>query len=373
MSEKRILLMHISKVSGHRQAALAITKALEELGQGIKVRNIDAFNYANPRLEKLVNRLYMGVIKGMPRLWDYLYDNQEVYKRVEQMRTIIYRYSEKKIKELFDNFQPDVVVCTQAFPCGMVADYKQRYKVDIPLVGILTDYAPHMYWLNDRVNIYVVPSLEIKQRLKEKRIPEERLRVLGIPIDPDFQKPINREENFRNFGLNAEEPVILLMGGGQGLGPIKQIARALEQLSLAIQLIVVCGTNRTLYRWFRKNKANFTKPILLMGYTQKIPELMELATLIISKPGGLSSTEALSKALPLVIVKPLPGQESQNTQVLLRNGAALKADNMRQLKSLIEKLLTDSAKIEQLRQKARTFAQADSAIKIAQLILKMIK
>lgn len=373
MGQKRVLLMHISDVSGHRCASLAIEKALRELDGDVQTHAIDAFNYISPYWGKLISALYLFVIKVVPRLWDYLYDNEDILRRVRKVRSLIHKINEEKIKKLFDQFSPDIVVCTQAFPCGMVADYKHQHNLNIPLMGVLTDYAPHLYWLNDFVDFYVVPALEIKQRLMQRGIPQERLKILGIPIDAKFRNQSNREQTFRRLRLDPNLPVILIMGGGQGLGPIKKIVHTLDELSHAVQLVVVCGTNRLLYKWLKKNKTNFNKHGFITGYTDQIDDLMTISSFIVSKAGGLSSAEALSKALPIIIVNPLPGQESQNTQFLLEAGVALKADSFRKLQSLAEELLSDTTKLDELRKKARAISCADSALKIAQLILSMFE
>ncbi len=365
-------MLHISKISGHRCASLAIENALRQIDKEVETKSINAFNYTSPYWERFINRLYMIVIKAIPRFWDYLYDNQDVLERLRKTRSGVHKLKDKKIKRLFDEFKPDIVVCTQAFPCGMVADYKRRHKLDIPLIGVLTDYAPHAYWLDELVDSYVVPSEGIKERFIQRGIPRQRLQVLGIPIDNKFNGQGNHEETFRRLGLNAGFPVILIMGGGQGLGPIKKIVAVLDKLQLPLQLIVVCGTNRRLYKWLNKKKPSFSKTVSIIGYTEQVSDLMSISSFIVSKPGGLTSTEALSKSLPLVIVSPLPGQESLNARFLLEAGVALKVDSPLELCSLTEQLLTDSAKLDKLRERAVAFACPDSALKTARLILDTI-
>ena len=372
MGAKKVLLMYISNVSGHHRASLAIQKALQEVDGTVQTKSIDAFNYTNPFLEKFINKLYVFVIKAVPRIWDYLYDNENVLKRVRKIRRLIHKLNDKKIKKLFDDFRPDIVVCTQAFPCGMVADYKRRHNLNIPLIGVLTDYAPHGYWLNDSVDIYIVPVPKIKQKLIQRGIPQQRLKVLGIPIDTKFRNPGNPGEVLRRLGIDSNLPVILIMGGGQGLGPIKKIVHTLDKLRQPVQLIVVCGTNRSLYKWLKRNEPLFNKPVAVMHYTERIDELMSISSFIVTKPGGLTSAEALSKSLPIIIASALPGQESLNTHFLLETGIALKMDSFAELRSLAEALLSDSERLEKLRRRAHAAAPADSALKTAQLILSMI-
>jgi processive 1,2-diacylglycerol beta-glucosyltransferase len=144
--------MYISEISGHHSATLAIEKALKILQPNVEILNINAFNYTNPISEKVVNRLYLGIIKRTPQIWDYLYDNPTIAKKIEKMKETIHKFNSPKLKRLFDKFKPDAVVCSQAFPCGMCADYKRTYDSHIPLVAVLTDYVPHSYWIYDRVD-----------------------------------------------------------------------------------------------------------------------------------------------------------------------------------------------------------------------------
>ena len=175
---KRIILMYISEVSGHHSATLAIEKALKILQPDAEILNINAFNYTNPISEKVVNRLYMAVIKRTPQIWDYLYDNPAVVKKVENIKNNIHKFNSPKLKNLFDKFKPDAVVCTQAFPCGMVADFRKTYNSEISLVAVLTDYIPHSYWIYDTVNYYITPSQEVSRSLIKKGVPADKIKPL---------------------------------------------------------------------------------------------------------------------------------------------------------------------------------------------------
>ncbi|MCX5704123.1 MAG: hypothetical protein NT066_06525, partial [Candidatus Omnitrophica bacterium] len=247
MPAKRIILMYISEVSGHHSATLAIEKALKILQPDVQTLNINAFNYTNPISEKIINHLYMSVIKRTPQLWDYLYDNPNVVKKIERIKKAVHKFNSPKLKVLFDKFKPDAVVCTQAFPCGMCADYKKTYGSRIKLVAVLTDYIPHSYWIYDMVDYYVTPSEDVSLQLVKKGVPFGKIRSLGIPFDPKFNEPRDLNKLAQNFKVNPDSPTVLIMGGGQGLGPIKTIVKSLEKVKKDIQEIVVTGTNKKLY------------------------------------------------------------------------------------------------------------------------------
>ncbi|MDD5237256.1 MAG: glycosyltransferase [Candidatus Omnitrophica bacterium] len=223
MPEKRILLMYISKVSGHKSAAMAVEKAIKAEDPTAVVSNLNTFDYTNPVSAAIVNYIYMHTIQRMPFIWRYLYDNQKFIKRTEKTKAAIHRSNAPKLKAIIDKFDPDVIACSQAYPCGIIADLKKSYNLHIPLVAILTDYVPHSYWIYDTVDYYIAPSEDIKKRLMEKGVEPERIKPLGIPIDPKFNLPLNREEIKLKLGLEPGMPTILIMGGSHGLGPLKQV------------------------------------------------------------------------------------------------------------------------------------------------------
>ncbi len=296
---KRIVLMYISEVSGHHSATLAIEKAIKILQPDTEVFNIDAFNYTNPVSEKIVNSLYMAIIKRTPKIWDYLYDNPAVVRKIEKIKNTIHKFNSPKLKKLFDKFKPDAIVCTQAFPCGMVADFKKTYISDIPLVAVLTDYIPHSYWIYDTINYYITPSEEVSQRLIKKGAPLDKIKSLGIPFDPKFNEVIAKIEVMQKLNLDPNLFTILIMGGGQGLGPIKTIVRSLEKPKKDFQELIVTGTNKKLYKSLKRRIKKYKKKILLFKYVNNINELMGVANIIITKPGGVTISEALAKKIPL--------------------------------------------------------------------------
>ena len=371
MQAKRIILMYISEVSGHRSATLAIEKAVKMFSPKCEILNINAFNYTNPISEKVINRIYMEVIKHTPRVWDYLYDNPNVVKGLEKIKKSVHKANSPKLKKLFDKFNPDLVVCTQAFPCGMVADYKTTYGSSLPLVAVLTDYIPHSYWVYDKVDYYITPSEDVSERLAKKGVASSKIKSFGIPFDYKFNQKLNSEEIFHKLNLNPHKPAVLIMGGGQGLGPIKTIVKSLEKVKANIQELIITGTNKKLYRSLKRKIKRYKKEIHLFGFVQNIHELMHISKVIISKPGGVTTAEVLSAGLPMVIVKPIPGQEVNNTNFLTHKGAAVKVDDPKDVYRVIDELLEDKIKSEHLKQAAAEIAKPNASMDIAKLLLNI--
>ena len=374
--KRRVLLMYITKVSGHRQATMAIQRALKELDPNIEAPTVNGFGYTYPRLERVVNSAYMGVIKTTPKVWDYLYDNPNIVKKSRRIKDYLHKTSHAKIGRLIDKYKPDTIVCTQAFPCGMVADYKRAHGSDIKVVGVLTDYAPHSFWINEGVDYYIVPSNEAKERFMMKGVPGDHIKVYGIPIRSKFSTQLDKDSLTQSMDLDPDVPTILVMGGGQGLGPIRSVVKALMKIDMPLQLIVLTGINKKLMKWLGKQNAKKRRPkehknkkLIFYEYANNVDELMEVATLIITKPGGMTTSECLSKGLPMVIVNPLPGQEMRNTDFLLKKNIAIRIDKTSDIGEEIELLLKSPDKILNMRKAAYAEAHPHAALDIANLIL----
>ena len=371
MPSKRILLMHISNISGHYSASLAIEKAIKISSPESQTLTLNAFNYVHPRGEKIINFFYMFLIQKLPFIWSHLYDNPYWIKKTQRLKESIHSFNLPKLEALFNKFSPDVVVSTQAFPCGLVADFKRIKKTNLSLVAVLTDFISHSYWVYDDVDYYIVPTEEVKQRLVEKGVSPVRVKVFGIPFDLKFNQDLNKSRIRKELNLEKDLFTILIMGGGQGLGPIKNIVKILDNLKFNFQQIVVCGSNKQAYRWLKKRLGCYKKRVHLLSYAQNIEELMSAADIIITKPGGITCAEALSKGLPMLIISPLPGQEANNTFYLTNQGAAIKIDRLEDLTSVISDLYNQPTKLKELSRASLQISKPNAARDIAQLLFEI--
>ena len=367
--KRTILSLYITEVSGHKQATVAIQYALRQLAPTIELPAINGFEYAFPVLEKVVNAIYMFVIKRMPWIWEYLYDNPTVVKRSQFIEEFLYNASHKRINKLLSEYQPEAVICTQAFPCGMVAHYKTTYKFKTKLYAVLTDYSPHTFWINEGIDYYIVPSTEVMDELIVKGVNPNQIKVFGIPLHPKFSQKLDRYAIAQKLNLNPNAPTILIMGGGRGLGPIKKIIESLLEIQMDLQMVVLAGTNSKILKQLKKHANSSDKKMLIFDHVDNVEEYMELATLIISKPGGITTAESLVKGLPMVIVDPIPGQEIRNKNFLEEQGAAVQIENFAQVGPTVEQLLKFPAKLASMRQAALSQAKPNAASDITKLVL----
>lgn len=370
--KKKALIFYISRYSGHYHAASAIESGIKKVAGNVEVEKINALGYTNPILGTIINKAYMEVIKKKPSIWGHIYDNPDFMKKTKRAREALHRFNMSKIKKLLEAHSPDIVFCTQAFPCGMVADYKRSSGDKTPLIGILTDHAPHSYWLFNEVDYYVVPSKETAQALERKGVSSSKIREYGIPVDPRFSQTHDKESIMKTLGLDDENPAILIMGGSQGLGSVEGVVRSLlTDKEHKYQLMVVTGSNKKLRsKLTRLNKRKGAGKIRILSFVDNIDELMEASDIIITKAGGMTTAESMVKALPMLVVNPIPGHERMNTDYLVEKGAAIEIEDFSKIHETVNELFDSKGMLKRMKENAKQLAKPNSALDIAKLVLE---
>ncbi len=368
---KKVLIFYISKYSGHYHAARAIEEAFSHIHPRAEVEKINTLDYTNPILGRIINGAYLQVIKKRPHIWGQMYDNPEVLKKTKKAREVLHRFNMSKIRRLMKKKMPSVVICTQAFPCGMVADYKRAVSSDLKLIGVLTDHAPHSYWLFDEVDYYVVPDETTAAAMNKKGIPMEKIKVLGIPVSPKFKIHCERRKTLKAMGLSERCPTILIMGGSQGLGAIEVAVRSiLADADHGYQLIVVTGKNKKLFsKLSGLAKAGAGEKMRVLSFVENIDELMAASDVIITKAGGMTTAEAMTKDLPMIIVDPIPGHERLNADYLVREGAAIEISDYGEIHTAVNRLFDSGKLLGDMRKRAKALSNPDSAENVAKLAL----
>jgi processive 1,2-diacylglycerol beta-glucosyltransferase len=373
--KKNVLILYISKFSGHYRAAQALEAGFNKMPAEIRVTKINALSYTNPILGSVINRAYLEIIKKRPEIWGRIYDDPEVLKKTKKTRDTLHRFNMAKMRKLIKEYSPEIIYCTQAFPCGMVSDYKKAFSCDIPLVGVLTDHAPHSYWLHDEVDYYVVPSSETASRLQAKGVSEEKIRVYGIPVDPVFSVRQDREKILDSLGLDPKRPTVLIMGGSQGLGLIEDAVLSLSSDTVhKYQLIVVAGSNKKLFhRLERYARKSPNSPIRVFSYVGNVDAFMDASDIVVTKAGGMTTSEAMVKGLPLVIVDPIPGHERMNADHLVGKGVAIEVKDLAALHKELNELFDDGEKFRKMKDLAFGTARPESAMDAALLAFEVSK
>lgn len=367
-------IFHISEFGGHSQAAQNIKEAiLVKNKDRVEAVNLNSFQYLYPRTEKFINFIYTIIIKKIPSLWGKAYDRRALVRYLSPWRVAISLISFPRLNKYIRRKKPDCFIATQAFPCGLVADYKKKYKVDIPLVAVVTDFYPHRFWLHPFVDKYVVASEEAKQILIKEGISQDKVCIFGIPISIKFIKTFRKEEVAAKWGFLKDLPAVLIMGGGLGIGPIEESVISLDSIEDNFQIIVICGKNRFLYQKLQKKKKRIKKPLFIFSYIDDINEIMDFSDIIITKAGGITISEALTRKIAIIVTNPIPGQEELNVDFLIRKKAILRADASLEIKKAVAGLLQHPEKLRSLQESSRENVFRDSSFKIADLIDSLIK
>jgi len=370
---KRIIVFYIQPKTGHHAAAKAIEKAFNQLYPSTEVLVLDFMEYVNPVIAELLHKTYFNVIKRSPETWRYLYDNPAVFKKTKKFRDLIIRLNLTRIRKLITSYKPNAIICTQAIPCSSLSYYKKTKKLSIPIIGVVTDFTTHSYWLHDEVDFYIVPSEREKWRLMSKGIGENRIKVFGIPTDPKFKIKHDKALLEQKHDLAPHLPKILLMGGSQGLGAIKNIINRLSDINVPLQLLVVTGINKSLAKKLinGKEKGKYPASMKVFSHIDYIDELLEASDIVITKPGGLTISEAFIKQKPMILINPIPGQESQNCEYLLGEKAAVKADTEEELINILEELLKNPAELKEISFQAQRLKKPDASEDIANFVMNL--
>ena len=365
---KRILFLYISPSSGHQHAAEAVREAFSLLSPTWETFGIDSFTYAYPTIGRLIARTYLEVLRRTPLLWDFLYDNPDVETATREIRELLNVMSGPKMKALLRRYSPDALVCTQAVPCSVFAAEKRAGKIHLPLIAIVTDFAVHSYWIYPEVDLYCVASEDICKQLIRHGIPASKIAVTGIPISPKFLRRHSKVQARWHLGLDPQRSTILLMGGSQGLGPIQDMLDALHQQPL--QFILATGLNRDLFRSLKKRYAR-DKRVCVTGYSKSVNLFMDAADLLVTKPGGMTSSEALAKGLPMLLTSPIPGQEERNARYLLDQGVALRVDDPADIAEAVKTLFLHPQRLRKMTENALARARPHAAMEVAQRIFEL--
>ena len=369
--ETRILLLYMAAASGHKQAAEAIKQALKELYPEVEIRNENLFRYGNSLVKRLVKDLYNTAIKVTPWFWNLIWDSKEVYWLTYGLTNILYRLNYLELyKRVFLPFEPQVVICTHSVACALSSVIKKAKKESYLLAAVPTDFCIHPYWFYENVDMYFLPRKELKEKVLGEGIDPRKVTISGIPTSHKFSRSHDSKELRKKWELEEGLFTILLMGGGQGVGSLREIIFSLDSSKLPLQLLVVTGANRRLRKELEGIRSKITLPLRVFGYTRQVDELMEVSDLLISKPGGLTTAEALVKELPLGIVDSLAGQERRNKQLLLREKIAFELNSREAIIRLIKNLMDNSFDLESWRKRVRKLAYPGAAEKIAQTVME---
>jgi processive 1,2-diacylglycerol beta-glucosyltransferase len=373
----KILITYAYAGVGHKKAAMAIEKALVQIGDpGLEVKNIDVLDYTNSFFKASYPGVYLFMINNTPTLWGlfyYLLDARVVDFFMAPVRRFLHKLNSKKFIEFIKSEKPDVVVSTHFLPSEIVSGLKDRGEFKGKLVNVVTDFISHSFWMARSSDYFIGAIQRTKNDLLNRGVPEEKIKIFGIPCDPIFSISKGRETLMKQLGVEPGLFNVLIMSGGFGTGPMKEIISKINGMSPDIrdkmQLIAICGKNEALFQELNKIADSLKVKVKAFGYMNNVDEFMEVSDMIITKPGGLTISEALSKTLPMIIVQPILGQETRNCRILTGYGTAVKAKNTRQVCKFIKEFASCPEKMIGARTRIKLLRYPDAAKNIAEFII----
>ena len=368
----KIAILHATAGSGHRSAALALARALEQRAPRARVTEIDTLVFASRLYARTFSGGYDAMAARAPRLWGALYWlwEQELFnRRAGPARLAFDRLSLRRLVRVVEREKPDAVVCTHFLPVEALSPRRGAGRLRVPLYCVITDFTAHPLWAFPHVDRYFVAAERVADELVSHGVPRARIEVTGIPVDPRFATHIGRDAARSRLGLALDSPVVLIMGGGGGVGPLADLASELAALGGGVQVVVVCGRNERLRAHISASSAARAGRVHALGFTHDVDALLEACDVVVSKAGGLTCSEALIKGAPLVVFRPTPGQEERNAALLESAGAAVHADSIESVRATVARWLADPASRERVREAALALARPGAADTIAQRVL----
>ncbi|MGV3487296.1 MAG: MGDG synthase family glycosyltransferase [Tuberibacillus sp.] len=365
----KILILTGHYGAGHLQAAAAIQSALQKQYPTVETTVIDPEAAFRKIYGMIGHKLFIGTVKRFPSLYNYLYQKTRYPSYLSAILKGSNHLGIEKFLAWIKNVNPSIIVSTDPVSSGMVSILKKRGLINVPFVTVITDYAVHSYWINPSVDQYLVGSESVRKGLLQFGVADFQIKVTGIPINPKFNKVFDRSALKKKHGLDDRLPIILVTGGGYGLvGNNISLKKMLQSIPYPVQLIVVCGHNKHLYKMMEKEIKDIAYPVHLKGYVENMEELMAITDVMITKPGGLSISEAVSMNIPMVLYQSLGGHEQENTRYLLSNHAAIFAGDKDDLFKKVAMLIAHPELRQQLMENTKRIQRKHSAIEAALVI-----
>jgi processive 1,2-diacylglycerol beta-glucosyltransferase len=365
-------VLSASAGAGHVRAAEAIERALTLTGAAEEFRHIDTLTYTNKLFRHLYSKTYIEMVNKMPEVLGWLYDQFDKPWQHERRRLALDKLNTRPFVRMLTEYRPELIICTHFLPAEIISWLKAKGRADFPQSVVVTDFDVHAMWLCRHSEQYFVALEETRVHLERLGIPPEQISVTGIPIDPVFAEAKDKHEMRAKHGLDADRTTILLSAGGFGVGPVEHMLESLSELEHPAQVVALCGRNDELRRRVEGLAARLAPSrqlrIKAISHTTEMDEYMSASDILLGKPGGLTTSEALSKGLAFVIVNPIPGQEERNSDHLLEEGVGIRCNNLPALAYKIDRLLAEPARFNAMQQAARRMARPHAATEIVAIL-----
>lgn len=370
---RRILILHAQAGAGHKRAAESLEHAFRAVDETTRVHALDTMIFASQLFKKTYAQTYNTMVKRVPRFWGLMYwgfERKGVHKGTTPARMQVDRFNLRRLIKAIERFRPVAVVCTHFLPMAPLAHLARRDKLGAPLYCVVTDFGAHPVWVFKGVTGYFVASAEGREDLAEWGVPWETIWVTGIPVDLRFASKVSKPEARAALGLQPKRPVVLVMGGGNGVGPLYEMAERLLRIPSHPQVAVIAGRNEKQLEKLQELERDHSGSLKAIGFTDQIDLWLDAADVNVTKAGGLTSSESLAKQVPMVIYRPTPGQEDRNSQALTTVGAALRAGTLDHVEEAVDRILTRRTLARSMREACKFLGRPNAAVDIAREVMR---
>ncbi|CEO11436.1 MGDG synthase family glycosyltransferase [Paraclostridium sordellii] len=398
---KKVLIMSASTGGGHNRAARAIEEELIKKtvdGEPIECKIIDSLKLVNTTMDKIISRGYEKSAIYTPNAYGRVYRLSEsgLVSKNEFKDNMITTFMAKKFRKLLLDEKPDVIIGTHPFPMIALSTLKKQcshhaisntvfhsslndkfvsyFNINqFPtLISVLTDYTTHSTWIQNELDYYIVGHEYVKELLISEGVDSNKIKPLGIPVEKSFLQHRNRELVLSELGFDSNKLTVLLMGGSFGAGNIKETLEELININRDFQILVITGKNESLKEKLDKKLKlhNLDKKVKVLGFTNKMNDILASIDVLVTKPGGLTTTEALLKDVPMIVPYYIPGQEEENLDFLCNCGSALRTTKKYSLSVLLKVLIDDSTRLEILKKNIKSIRKFNSSQNIANLVVE---
>ncbi|MFD1428116.1 processive 1,2-diacylglycerol beta-glucosyltransferase [Kroppenstedtia sanguinis] len=352
---KKVLIVSENFGSGHTKAAEALAKGIRRSTPGVEVRVVELGCELRPRISKVMLYSYLSMLKQAPSLWKIIYGRHHSRAFPKWTQWLLYQTLYPRLSDYIRKERPDLVISTHPFSTSGIARLKRKGD-PVTLCTLITDFSAHGSWVQGEVDRYLVPHVGVKEQLAQMGVEPGKIFATGIPTDSRFWVEQTQEATRDQLGL-SQLPTLLILGGGMGIGQTDRLVKVAAKWKDFMQILVCTGHNRRLKESLERDPELQHPQIRIEGFTDQMPELMEAADLIVSKPGGMTCSETIAKGKPLLIYGSIPGHEERNARFMEEQGLAEVVANDEELNIWFEKLLSGDPCFDQLRERMLEWRQ----------------
>ena len=375
MPTHKILILSVSAGAGHVRAAEALRQCAQEQFTQIDILHLDVMDYVPAGFRKIYVDTYLKLVQRLPIIWGALYkatDRADPDDVTQKLRRLVERLNARSLNKAIRDFAPDAVICTHFLPAEILMHQIDRGDFHAPVWVQVTDFDLHRMWAMPHMAGYFTANEEVVFRLRRHGVDAGQIQVTGIPIMSVFSQPPGKVESRAALGLDGQQPVLMLMGGGAGLGGLDDVAARLLTQGEDFRLIVLAGRNESALAALNELAGRYPGRLFPQGFTDRVAQMMACADLVITKPGGLTSSECLAMGLPMIVHAPIPGQEEHNADFLLEQGVALKAIDATGLEYRVRELMAQPARLAEMSRRAQELGKPQAAQAVLTTVLAAI-